>query len=91
LRKGDVVILDNLSQHKQAAVEKLIEQKGCTLYFLPPYSPDYKAIENSFSQVKSFVRKQKIRNVEELILFWQTMPERISKTCCKNYFKYCGY
>jgi hypothetical protein len=64
LRKGDVVIMNNLSQHKQAAVEKLIKQKGCELHFLPPYSPDYNPIENSFSQVKSFVRKQKIRNVE---------------------------
>ncbi|MDR3234410.1 MAG: IS630 family transposase, partial [Planctomycetaceae bacterium] len=87
LRKGDVVIMDNLSQHKQAAVEKLIEPKGCELHFLPPYSPDDHPIEKSFSQVKSFVRKQKIRNVEELIQFWQTMPERIRRACCKNYFK----
>ncbi|MDR3232093.1 MAG: transposase [Planctomycetaceae bacterium] len=50
--------MDDLSQHKQAAVEKSIEQKESQLHFLPPYSPDDHPMENSFSLVKSFVRKQ---------------------------------
>ena len=40
LRKGDVVILDNLPAHKSAAAEKAVRAKGAWFLFLPPYSPD---------------------------------------------------
>ena len=39
LRRGDIVIMDNLSSHKRASVRELIEAAGATLRFLPPYSP----------------------------------------------------
>jgi transposase len=39
LRRGDVVIMDNLSSHKTPAVRAAIESAGATLLFLPPYSP----------------------------------------------------
>jgi len=48
LRKGDVVIMDNLGSHKCAGVRKAIEDAGATLLYLPPYSPDFNPIENAF-------------------------------------------
>ncbi len=39
LRSGDVVLLDNLPDHKGASVRATIEATGATLRFLPPYSP----------------------------------------------------
>jgi len=36
LKAGDIVIMDNLSSHKKAAVRRAIEQAGATLMFLPP-------------------------------------------------------
>jgi len=36
LRKGDIVIMDNLGSHKGDAVRKMIEAAGATLLFLPP-------------------------------------------------------
>ena len=36
LRRGDIVIMDNLSSHKRAAARELIEEAGATLRFLPP-------------------------------------------------------
>lgn len=41
LRPGDVVVLDILAVHKQAAVRAAIETVGAHLRFLPPYSPDF--------------------------------------------------
>ena len=38
-RRGDIVIMDNLSSHKRASVRELIEAAGATSRFLPPYSP----------------------------------------------------
>ena len=40
LRPGDTVIMDNLSSHKRASVQEIIEAKGARLRFLSPYSPD---------------------------------------------------
>lgn len=47
LRRGDVVIMDNLSSHKRASVRNLIEAAGARLMFLPPYSPDFNPIEKA--------------------------------------------
>ena len=40
LREGQVVVMDNLSAHKGERVRNLIEDRGCGLLYLPPYSPD---------------------------------------------------
>jgi len=48
-RPGDVVVLDNLSAHKQPEVRSAIEQAGALRRFLPPYSPDFNPIELAFA------------------------------------------
>jgi hypothetical protein len=45
LKKDQVVVMDNLSAHKAERVRELIEEKGCELIYLPPYSPDFNPIE----------------------------------------------
>lgn len=52
LRRGQIVVMDNLSVHKSKRVERLVEEAGCELLFLPPYSPDMNPIEEAFSKVK---------------------------------------
>jgi hypothetical protein len=45
LRPGDIVLLDNLSAHKNSAAQLAIEVRGAQVEFLPPYSPDLNPIE----------------------------------------------
>lgn len=52
LAPGDVVMMDNLSAHKSAAVSALIEARGARLIYLSPYSPDYSPIELCWSKRK---------------------------------------
>lgn len=40
LRRGDVVILDNLSSHKSPRAADALREIGAWFLFLPPYSPD---------------------------------------------------
>ena len=54
-RPGQVVILDNLGAHKGERVRELIEGGGCSLLFLPPYSPDFSSIEKAFSKIKALL------------------------------------
>ena len=66
LRRGDIVIMDNVSVHKVAGVREAIEARRATLRYLPPYSPDLNPIEKFFSKLKSVLRKAAARSLESL-------------------------
>lgn len=52
-----VLILDNCNTHKSDALRDAVAAAGCILVFLPPYSPDFNPIEESFSCVKYWLRR----------------------------------
>ncbi len=37
VKRGQVVVLDNLSAHKSQRIRELIEGRGCKLIYLSPY------------------------------------------------------
>jgi len=45
LHDGDLIIMDNLRCHKAQGVKESIEKVGAQVFYLPPYSPDFKSIE----------------------------------------------
>ena len=65
LKPGQYVILD-VSPHTVEGVREFIEKTGASLLYLPPYSPDYNAIEWAWSKVKAYVRQVKARTVDAL-------------------------
>ena len=65
LQPGQLIILDNATFHKGGIIRQLIEDVGCFLLYLPPYSPDFNKIEKCWSWLKSRIRKQ-ISNFETL-------------------------
>lgn len=66
LRPQQVVVMDNLQAHKTQKVRKRIEERGCRLLFLPPYSPDLNPIEEAFSKIKDLLRRGGARTREAL-------------------------
>ena len=66
LRRGDVVIFDNLSSHLSPEVTTAIERAGASVLPLPPYSPDFNPIEEMFSKFKEFLRRVGARAKEHL-------------------------
>jgi putative transposase len=52
LNENHVVVMDNVPFHKGRNTQERIEQRGATLLFLPPYSPDLNPIENDFAAIK---------------------------------------
>ena len=91
LRKGDVVVMDNLTGHKGPRVRQLIEAAGASLFYLPPYSPDFNPIENAFAKLKALLRKAAERTVEGL---WTAIGELIDLFTpkeCRNFFAAAGY
>jgi transposase len=59
LRPGQTVLMDNASFHKSPTTKTLIESKGCTLKYLPTYSPDLNPIEPQWAILKARLRKHK--------------------------------
>ncbi len=67
LRVGQVVVMDNLSSHKGQRVRELIEERGCELIYLPPYSPDLNPIEEAFGKLEALLRRAAARSHEALV------------------------
>ena len=91
LEKGDIVIMDNLSSHKNQDAIKKIEKLGAKVLFLPPYSPDYNPIEKMWSKVKEYLRSVKARNWDDLIKAIQQGLNKVSSQDCIGWFQSCGY
>jgi transposase len=91
LRHGQIVVMDNLSVHKSARVQRLIEKAGATLLFLPPYSPDYNPIEEAFAKVKSLLGKAGARSREALLEATGHALDAITKEDILGFYSDCGY
>jgi len=67
LRPGQIVVMDNLSAHKGGRVRELVEERGCKLLLLPPYSPDLSPIEEAFAKLKTLLGRAGACTREALI------------------------
>jgi transposase len=91
LKRGQVVVMDNLSSHKRERVRDLIEAKGCQLIYLPPYSPDFNPIEQAFSKIKSYLRAACARTQQTLMEIIGQALRTITASDAEGYFEHCGY
>ena len=91
LRRSDIVVMDNLSSHKAAAVRQAIRSAGAKLIFLPPYSPDLNPIEQAFSQLKTLLRKENARTLDTTTSCIGKLLDRVTPTARANYFRQAGY
>lgn len=91
LRRGDIVVLDNVSFHSDEEIAELIARRGARLEFLPPYSPDLNPIEEAWGKVKTILRAAKARVLEALV---SALGEALSAICprdCQGWFQHAGY
>ena len=91
LRRGDIVICDNLGSHKVSGVREAIEACGASLLYLPPYSPDLNPIELAFSKLKRLLRSAAERTVDALWSAIGCLLQRFTPNECANYLRHCGY
>ena len=72
LTTGQVVVMDNATFHKGGRIEELIQNAGCKVLYLPPYSPDLNKIEKCWSWITSRIRKH---------LDQARLPKRCDREC----------
>ena len=91
LKRGDIVILDNLGSHKSKAVRAAIRAAGARLFFLPPYSPDLNPIEQVFAKLKHLLRKAAERTVEATWKRIGALLDCFLPNECQAYLANAGY
>ncbi|KAJ3500783.1 hypothetical protein NLJ89_g9639 [Agrocybe chaxingu] len=52
-----ILLMDNCRIHHNIELIDVVNAAGCLLIYLPPYSPDLNPIEESFSTLKAFLRR----------------------------------
>ncbi len=91
LRPGQIVMMDNLSVHKDKRVAPLIAGAGCRLVYLPAYSPDFTPIEQAFSKIKTFLRRAEARTRDALEAAITAALATITASDATGWFTACGY
>jgi transposase len=88
---GQIVVMDNLSVHKDKRVAPLIAGARCWLVYLPAYSPDFTPIEQAFSKIKTFLRRVEAWTREALEAAITAALGTITATDAAGWFTACGY
>jgi transposase len=91
LRKGDVVVLDNLGAHRASRIEEVAGSRGAGVLWLAPYSPDFSPIEQRWSKIKSYLRGAKARTAEALDKTLAQAIKLVTRADIRGWFKHCGY
>jgi transposase len=91
LRKGQVVLIDNLGAHRPKRVGELIEERGCELVYLLAYSPDYNPIEEAFAKIKTLLRKAAARTKEALVEAIAAALSAVTAQDVMGFFEHARY
>lgn len=91
LRRGDLVICDNLSSHKVQGVQEALAACGARLRYLPAYSPDLNPIEMAFAKLKADLRRAAARDWESLLHATASALGTFTPVHCSNFFRHARY
>ena len=91
LHFGDIVLMDNAKPHKNPRVVELIEARGASLEFLPPYSPDLNPIESGWALTKQHIKAVAPREQRTLRKTAHAGRRRVRPRHCRAWFAHAGY
>ena len=91
LQARQIVVMDNLTAHKGERVRELVEACGCSLLYLPPYSPDLNPIEEAFSKVKALLRRAGARTRNALVDALGRALDAVTAKDARGFLSHCGY
>ena len=92
LNGGEFYLLaDNLQCHHSTEVKELVTLNNGHCIYTPPYSPDFNPIENVFSVVKHYVKKQCLHNVRLLKEYIEYAFDSFNVSLLQNMFTHSFY
>lgn len=88
---GTVLVLDNARIHHGGNLEQLVSMFGCSLLYLPPYSPEWNPIELAWGYLKHLVRGQGPRTDRAREECLEQMAGSIPCHHSEAWFRKCRY
>ena len=87
--KNHLIIMDNAVIHKSKLIREKIEEDHNHLLYTVPYHPETNAIEEFFSQLKHYIKKESPNTYEEIVdVITDIINKKITKTHLTNYLKH---
>jgi transposase len=91
LRAGDLVVMDNLSAHKDSEVQRRIRAAGAEILFLPPYSPELNPIEKAWAKIKQILRRVDTLSRDAFDMAVAAAMDNISLGDIQAWVQHAGY
>jgi len=87
--KNYLIIMDNAVIHKSKKIREEIEYDNNNLLYSVPYHPETNSIEEFFSQLKHYIKKESPNTYDDIHkTIKNTIENKISKTHLSNYLKH---
>ncbi|MGZ5193780.1 MAG: transposase [Kaistella sp.] len=90
LENGQTLIMDRHPVHRAKIVQSYLKQNNVKFLYLPAYSPELNPIEEAFSKIKQYIKKQKARTVDELLKVLKKAFDIITINDVKKYFNHAA-
>ncbi len=91
LLPGSVLVLDNARIHHGGDINKIVSEAGCSVLYLPPYSPDFSPIELAWGWCKRLVRRLCPRDEASRAAAIQQAIAALPAEFAPSWFRKCGY
>ena len=87
--KNHLVIMDNAVIHKSKIIRETIENSKNELLYSVPYHPETNSIEEFFSQLKHYIKKESPNTYEDIYnTIQEILANKITKAHLTNYLKH---
>jgi len=90
LLPGSVIVLDNARIHHGGRIEQIVTDAGCSVLYLPPYSPDFSPIEPAWGWVKNRVRQRCPRDDKSRVAAVEESVQALPAAFAPSWFRNCG-
>lgn len=90
LLPGSVLVLDNARIHHGGKIQQIVEEAGCSVLYLPPYSPDFSPIEPAWGWIKHRVRQRCPRDNKSRVVAVEESVQALPAAFTANWFRNCG-
>lgn len=87
---GSVLVLDNARIHHRHSLSQAVEKAGCSLLYLPPYSPDFNPIELVWSYIKGQIRTLAPRDDDQRETLIHRAGENLPPQAASAWFRKSG-
>ena len=88
---GEIVLMDNITFHRNPETIKLIESTGAKVIHIPAYSPEFNPIEECISKLKNAIRRAKPETRRKLENVLKRAIALVTNQDIRGWFEHSGY